>query len=521
MDAINTLTFLMFIAVLLVGGSHKIGLSYPIALVIGGSLVGFIPGLTLINFDPRVLLFIILPPILFHASYNISFKEFKHYLPEILSLGFGLVIATTIVVSFIFKKLFPDLPWALAIAFGSIVSPPDAVAVTGILKKFPIGSRLTTILEGESLINDAFALVIYRFSVLALVTGSFSLQEATLQIFYVSLGRILIGLVCVYILNYISFYLDPVLSVVFSFVIPYMTFLLADFFETSGVLAVVTCGLLGARLLVTHFQPLTRVLAWAYWDIFIILLNCFIFILIGLEFHHVVAKISLKQFWTYLGYGFIILISMIAIRFIWIYLRRAYWHWHVRHDPILRKKSKTFMLHALVSSWAGMRGIVSLTTALALPYTFLNGQALPGRDIVIFLTFQIIFFTLVLPGLTLPTLIRWLNIKPSLHREELLIARKNLEKIALHELERLHDFKHLETWEKELLSNYFISRHQIMKFLSISEEHKIERTRHYILQKQREHLMELWLSDEISDSLMSHLERELDIEESHLARGEF
>ena len=146
---------------------------------------------------------------------------------------------------------------------------------------------------------------------------------------------------------------------------------------------------------------------------------------------------------------------------------------------------------------------------------------MPGRDIVIFLTFQIIFFTLVLPGLTLPTLIRWLNIKPSLHREELLIARKNLEKIALHELERLHDFKHLETWEKELLSNYFISRHQIMKFLSISEEHKIERTRHYILQKQREHLMELWLSDEISDSLMSHLERELDIEESHLARGEF
>lgn len=520
LNVLYTIILLMYVAILLVGLSQKIRLPYPIALVIGGAAIGFIPGLSPIEFDPKLLLVIVLPPILFYASYNISFKEFIKYSSEIFSLAIGLVIVTTVVISCLFKWLFPHLPWSLAIAFGAIVSPPDAVAATAVLRRFSLSSRLITILEGESLINDASALIIYRFAVIGLFsTQAFSFHELTLQILQVTFGGIGIGLICGYLFNKISSYLIPVLSVACSFVIPYATYSVADYLEASGVLAVVACGLVGARLLVTQSAPLTRVLAWASWDILVILLNCFIFILIGLEFRHVITQISPHQFWTYFVYGLLIIGALIGTRIIWIYLRRGWWHFRVRHNPNLKKLSKTYMKHAVISSWAGMRGIVSMTAALALPLNLADGTILVGRDIVIFLTFQVIFFTLVLPGLTLPFLVKWLHIQPVVSQEKLLEARKSLARAAHAEIERLFEQRQVNLMEKELLISYFSSRHQIMESYSISEEHQMEQARHRILQKQRAHLMELWIDDEISDHLMSELEREIDIEEIHLVRG--
>lgn len=520
LNTFDAFVLLMYVAVLLVGAAQKMRVSYPIALVIGGSLLGFVPGLTFIDFDPRFLLVIVLPPLLFYASYSLSFKEFFLYFSDIFSLAIGLVLVTTLFVAVLFKWLFPELSWPLAFAFGAIVSPPDAVAITTILKSFSINSRLRTILEGESLINDAAALVIYKFAIIAIMTNNFDVKVMIPQVFYIALGGIILGLAVGYLFDKISSFLSPALAVVHSFIVPYVTYCLADFLNLSGVLAVVSCGLLGARILITKKNPLTRVLAWASWDLLIILLNCFIFILIGLQFRQILVNTSWQDIWLYSGYGVFITFAIIFIRFIWIYFRRLLWHFHIRKNPRKVQQSKVYLLHALISSWAGMRGIVSLTAALALPFSLPNGMPLPGRDIVIFLTFEIIFLTLIIPGLTLPLLIKWLNISSASSQAEMLHARKALAEIAKKEIHRLHVLKQLDKDESNLLSTYFTSHHKLREISSISEEHKIERARHHILQKQRERLMKMWMSNKVNDNLMSDLERELDIEESHLARGE-
>lgn len=516
----DSFVLLMFIAVLLVAAAYKIRVPYPVILVIGGAVCGFIPGIALFSFDPNILLKIVLPPILFHASYALPYKEFIRYLRDILAAGFWLVLLTAAVVALLFKWLFPDLPWALAFAFGALISPPDATAATSTLKRFSISSRLRTILEGESLINDATALVIYRFAVLALLTGSFSLSEVSIQILYVAGAGILIGLIAGYLLNKIASYLHPVVSVVLSFVIPYLTYFLADYLGASGVLAVVACGLLGARMLIPYFTPLTRVLAWTSWDIFTILLNCFIFILIGLEFRLIVGKMPLHEIWVLAWYGALLTAAIVLTRYLWIYCRRGLFHYKVRKDPSRVQQSKVYLLHAAIAGWAGMRGIVSLTAALALPLTLANGALLEGRDIVLFLTFEIIVLTLILPGLTLPWLIRALKIQPVNCESEMAQARKNLAQVARDKIQNLHALRELEDEERDLLLAYFDSRHRIMEVFSLSEEHKIEVARHLVLQRQRDHLQEMWKDEKINEMLMSYLERELDIEEAHLANRE-
>lgn len=520
MSAINSLVLLMYMAILLVGIAQKLRIPYPIVLVLGGALFGFIPDITLMNIDPNVLLLIVLPPILFYASYSLSFKEFILYYKDIISVAVGLVLATTVVVAILFKWLFPELTWGLAFAFGALISPPDAVAVSSTLKRFSISSRLRTILEGESLVNDAMALVIYKFAVLAILTGTFSIHAAGVQFFYVAFGGIAIGLILGYVLHTISSYMDPVLAVVCSFVIPYATFCIADAMATSGVLAVVSCGLLGSRMLLTDFNPLTRVLGWASWDILIILLNCFIFIMIGLEFRQIIETMPFYEIWQLAGSGVLITLAIIATRYLWIFIRRGWWHYRARKSPVLRQQSKIYMLHAIIGGWAGMRGIVSLTAALALPILLPDGVPLEGRNIVLFLTFEVIFLTLVLPGLTLPWLIRRLHLKPVEQTSAMLQARKKLASIATHEIERLHAMQRFGDEDKDVLDKYFHSRHRILEIISVSEEDTIEQVRHHILQRQREHLMLLWIQNEVDHTTMSHLERELDIEESHLARGE-
>ena len=520
MTPADSFALLMFIAVLLVGAAYKIKVPYPVALVIGGAVCGFIPGITLFSFDPAILLSIVLPPILFHASYALPYKEFIRYLRDILAAGFWLVIVTALVVALLFKWLFPDLSWALAFAFGALISPPDATAATSTLKRFSISSRLRTILEGESLINDATALVIYRFAVLALVTGSFSISALSIQFLYVASAGILIGLIAGYLLNKIASYLHPVIAVVHSFVIPYLTYFLANYLGASGVLAVVACGLLGARMLIPLFSPLTRVLAWTSWDIFTILLNCFIFILIGLEFRLIVSEMALREIGTLIGYGVLLTAAIVLTRYLWIYCRRGLWHYKVRSDPEAVRQSKVYLVHAAIAGWAGMRGIVSLTAALALPLTLESGATLEGRDTVLFLTFEIILLTLILPGLTLPWLIRALKIKPINHEAKMAEAREKLRQVAREEIQNMHSLNELQDEERDLLHAYFESRHRIMEVISYSEEHTIEVARHRVLQRQREELGKMHKLEEIDEALVAYLERELDIEEAHLANRE-
>lgn len=519
MNTLQTIILLMTLAIVLVGIALRLRIPYPLALVLGGAALGFAPGLNEIPFNPNFVLVIVLPPTLYYAAYSIPFKEFRRNIQDILWLALGLVIVTTLFIGLLFKWLFPELPWALAFTFGAIISPPDAVAATAILRRFTISSRLLTVLEGESLINDATGLVLYRIGVIALLSGIFSLTGASLEFTKVAVGGILIGMMTGYLLHaFSSRFLDPILAVVFSFTIPYLTYILADLLQVSGVLAVVINGLIGSRMMVTKFAALTRVIGWASWDILIILLNCFIFILIGLQLSGVMHRLTMEKIFIYFGYGLILTVATIIIRFVWVYLRQGIICLKGKKGFYFRRES----LHeAIILSWSGMRGIVSLSAALALPYYLPDGSALPGRDIVTFLTFTVILLSLLIPGLTLSSLMKWLNIQLTQEDQDTKMVRKELLKAAKEEVEHLHTSGQIDQQDYNFLINYFNHRHQMFEIALKAKTrfYSLESARMQVLNKKRQRLLNMWEKNEISDELFNLLERELDVEEVYLARA--
>lgn len=516
------LIVLVFLATVLVGLAQKMQIPYPIILVLGGMVIGFIPGLQVISLDPNLILIIVLPPILYYAAFSISFREFIKNWREIFSLALGLVILTTLVVGVIFKWIFPEYPWALAFAFGAIVSPPDSVAATTILKRFAISPNLLTILEGESLINDASALVLYKLAVAAILSGVFSFTEASVEFVKIVSGGTLIGLISGFLLqNFSRRYLEPVAGVLFSFTIPYITYISAQSLDVSGVLAVVVNGLMGSRILAKHHSSLRRVLGFAFWDIFIILMNCFIFVLIGLQLRGLVSMMTSKQIILYIAYACLITLALIVIRLLWVYAKSGLAYFKALTKPKASNLCPQILRHAAIMGWSGMRGIVSLTAALALPYTSPNGLPIEGRDEVIFITFVVILITLLLPSSTLAYLIRLMKIEHHTGHQATHQARKRLAKVAEEKIRHLHGAKSISDREFTFLSNYFTSQRYIFE---ISDSHlkkmsDLESARLKVFQAQRNELLEMWEKQEIDDRLFRQLEHELDVEESHIARA--
>lgn len=509
MESLYTFITLMFIAALLVAIAQKLKIAYPIALVLAGAVIGFIPALKPINFDPNILLVIVLPPILYTSSFSISFREFRANWKEIFSLALGLVFITTLVIGCIFKWLFPEFPWPLAFAFGAIISPPDAVAASAILKRFSMNSRLLTILEGESLVNDASALVLYRLAVTALLSGVFSFYDAGFEFFRISLGGIAVGVVFGVVMQRFSRrYLDPIVGVVLSLTMPYMTYILANSLGVSGVLAVVTNGLIGSYIILSHPSPMRRIAGFLAWDIFAILLNCFIFILIGLQLKTLTSDMTFNEVLLNMSYGVLFTAVLIAVRMAWVYLRSSFASFYNLGE-------------ATLLGWSGMRGIVSLTAALALPITLPDGMIIDGREEVIFITFIVIMLTLLIPGFTLAPLIRWMHLEnnepPNDHR-----IRKELTRIAKDRIEQLNNSQALKPEQLDFLNTYFnmqrnafeISTSPMVKFESL------ESLRLQIIQEQRNHLIVMWKKQEVTDRQLTKLEHELDLEETRMARAE-
>ena len=517
MENLQILFFLLLSAVLMVGVAQKINVPYPLILILGGAAISFLPGHTHIYFDPNLLLLIVLPPVLYHSAFGISFREFQADWKNIFSLALGLVALTTVVIALIFKWLFPDYSWALAFAFGAIISPPDAVAVTSILKRFSIHSRLVTLLEGESLINDASAIVIYKITVVALMTGTLSLTAGIEQFFYVVTGGIIVGLVFGLLSQEFSRrYLEPVLGVVFSFIIPYVTYILAHLFSVSGVLAVVVNGLIGSRLSHSHHSPLRRVLGYAVWDVYIILLNCLVFILIGLQIRTISEKMTHYEMITYTGYALLFSFAMVVVRMIFVYTRAGIVY--IRSS----QHSSQMFKESLIAGWAGMRGIVSLAVALSLPFTTSEGLPLAGRDEVVFMTFMVIFITLIVPGITLPFLIQWLNLR-SAHKTTIeQEIRQQLAHFTEEKLKDLHQSNRITQKEYRFLNSYFHSQHKVLELAHKEEKAlpNIEIARREVIQYQRSKLIELWKLHQLDDKHFTHLENELDMLETHTARAE-
>src|SRR6266550_2622001 len=400
--------------------ARKLHVPYPILFVIGGSLLGLIPKLPKVRLDPELVFLFFLPPLLFPAALFTSWRDFRANLRPISLLAIGLVLFTTVAVAWL-AHYFMGLPLAAGFVLGAIISPPDAIAATAIADRLNLPRRIVTILEGESLVNDATALVAYRFAVVAVVTGSFSLAQASGKFFIVGIGGILIGFAVGWLAEQFHKRVDDApIEITVSLLTPFAAYLLAERLEVSGVLAVVTAGLhLGWRLpeLLT-FK--TRLRGGPVWEMVEFLLNGFVFILIGLQLPEVLSALSgdaipiPRLIW----YALLISFAVVLIRILWVfpatYLPRLLFKKLCRRDPYPKWQ------HVTIVAWTGMRGVVSLAAALALPNTIRNGSPFPGRDLILFLTFIVIMATLVVQGLSLPPLIRWLGVKDdgSMEKEE-------------------------------------------------------------------------------------------------------
>jgi len=503
--------------------ARKLHIPYPILFVVGGSLLGLIPKLPKVRLDPELVFLFFLPPLLFPAALFTSWRDFRANLRPISLLAIGLVLFTTIAVALLAHH-FMDLPLAAGFVLGAIVSPPDAIAATAIVDRLRVPRRIVTILEGESLVNDATALVAYRFAVVAVTTGSFSLASAGGQFFIVGIGGMLIGLAVGWLAERFHKRVDDApIEITVSLLTPFAAYLPAERLGVSGVLAVVTAGLyLGWRTPeITNFR--TRLQGGPVWEMVEFLLNGFVFILIGLQLPEVLRALSanaipLRQL---VWYALVISLAVIFIRILWVFPATYLPRWLFK--TIREKDPYPSWRHVTIVAWTGMRGVVSLAAALALPLTIQNGSPFPGRDLILFLTFIVILATLVVQGLSLPPLIRWLGIKDdgAAEKEER-EARLKANQAAL---ARLNEIAERDPAKADALQRLRIEYEDRIRQLESYENadgpHRLfsseyEHLSYEALQVERRIILRLRNESVISDEVLRRIQRDIDLAEARL-----
>jgi len=449
-----------------------------------------------------------------------SWRDFKANIRPISLLAIGLVVATTITVGVALKLLIPGIPWAAAFVLGAIVSPPDAVAATSILSRLNIPRRVATVLEGESLVNDASGLVLYKFAVAAVLTGAFSLLDASVQFVVIAIGGVAIGMLMGLLFVFIHRGLgDTFIEVLTTLMVPYITYILAESLHLSGVLAVVAAGLVRGRYSPEIVSAEMRIIARSVWNLLVFLLNSLVFILIGLLLSGVIGRLTGYSPEQLVLYGTVISLVAVLVRFAWIfpatYVPRILSESLNRRDPAPPKEELFIM------SWCGMRGIVSLAAALALPLTLLDGTPFPERDLIIFLTFVVIAVTLVLQGLTLAPLIRRLQVGSDWsEQEEQQRARMALTHAALAAIAEAVAQENISNELADRIRAEFAEKITLSFPGSIVVDHgagdPAKRLRRAALKAERRELIRIWRENQISDDVLHHLEEDLDYQESRL-----
>jgi CPA1 family monovalent cation:H+ antiporter len=519
MALIQFFLILLLCAVALGTVARRFDFPYPIALVIGGGALGFIPGLPQVPFNPDLILFLVLPPILYQAAMLTSWRDFKANGITIALLSVGLVIATTVAVGAALKLMVPEMPWAAALVFGAIVSPPDAVAATAILSRLNIPRRVVNVLEGESLVNDASALVLYKFAVAAVLTGSFSLVEASTEFVGIALGGIAAGLACGMVFLAVHRYLgDLLIEVLTSLLVPYVAYLVAESFHVSGVLAVVAAGLLRGRHTPIIASADMRMVSRAIGNVLVFLLNTMVFVMMGMQLSGIVERMQGYSVFELVCAGALLSAVAIAVRFAWIY--PAFYLPNAVGRYLKRRGEIPPEAEYFIMSWCGMRGIVSLAAALALPPVLSDGSPFPYRDPIIFFTFVIIAVTLVLQGLSLPVLIRRLNVGTDWRvHEEQANARSAMSTAATAAIDELAVREKAPPELAGRISAEFaekVANSEPGSPMSEQEAGLAQRLRHAALMAEREALIRLWRDNQISDEVLHQFEEALDHQEAHL-----
>src|SRR5438477_6770351 len=501
--------------------ARKIRIPYPILLTIGGVVLALVPGLPAIHLDPQLVFNLFLPPLLYPAAVYTSWRDFRTNLRSILPLAIFLVLLTMTATAYLFHGL-TGLPLAVGFVFGALISPPDAVAALAVTQHLRVPRRIIVILEGESLINDATSFISFRFAVAAVMTGAFSLAQASLQFLLVAAGGICVGLAVGWLATQVQKRLDdPPVQTVFSLLTPYIAYFSGEKLHVSGILAVVIAGIYYGWRAPHVLSGRMRLQAVPVWEMVVFILNGVLFMLIGLQLPEVIRALAPGSAMGVAKLAVLILATIVLVRFVWMfaatYLPRLL-------SRTFRRKNPAPWQHTALIAWTGLRGADSLAGALAIPFLLGNGEPFPGRDLILLLTFCVIFGTLVLQGLTLTPLVRWLKIADDhVPQQEERMARLKANEAALDRIEEMGSSNQARPETVERLRAEYADR---IRQLSRKGAHEkavgrlfskdFEELAREALQTERDTVITLRNEEAINDQVLRRIQRDIDLAEARL-----
>jgi CPA1 family monovalent cation:H+ antiporter len=504
--------------------ARKMALPYPVVLVIVGLALSLVPRLPEVKLDPNIVFYFFLPPLLYPAALFTSWRDFLRNLRPILLLAIGLVLFTMISVAAITHALIPSLPWAAAFALGAIVSPPDAIAATSVIRRLLVPHRIVSILEGESLVNDATALVALQFAVAALMTGQFSFGHASLRFVWAAAGGIGFGLLVGVAMRWVQRHLDdPPVQITISLLTPFVAYLAAERLHVSGVLAVVAAGIYLGWHSPLMLSARTRLQAYAFWETVVFLINGFVFIVIGLQLPGILRALHGESLIGPFTNGLVISGVVIVVRIAWVVLA-AYVPRLLSKKLRARDPCPPWQEVAIVG-WSGMRGVISLAAAFALPFALSDGSAFPGRNYILFLAFSVILATLVVQGLTLPFVIRKLGLKADgTEDEEERTARLEANKAAIEFIEKGRESGDFSADAVGRLRAEYDERVEQLQLCADNPDDcrgeiatpQYQRLQREALRVERQTIIRLRNQRVINDDALRRIQRDLDLAEARL-----
>ncbi len=507
----------MFLAIIVLHyAAHRLGLPPSVALLTGGALLAFLPGLPAITVDPNLVLVVFLPPLLMDGAWSIALAKLRRHMIGIASLAVGAVLFTTIVIAQVTHLLFPTLPWAACAALGAIVSPPDAVSARAVLQRVKLPRRLQILLEGESLLNDASGLVLFRFAVAAGITGTFSSVDAVGSFFGLAIGGALVGIAVGAIwLHFVRRLGDEYLIIAATVLVGWAAYVLGELIHVSGVIATVVAGLIAGWFQHTVFTAAMRMRGVSFWSVLVFLMEASVFVLIGLSLRGVVERGG--------GFGVVIqdmglpilaiLIALTVARFVWVFASdiviRLFNTLGFKRYPPLGTSNAT------VLSWAGVRGVVTLALALSLPESF------PGRDFILVTSFAVILGTVLIQGTTLGRIIEWAGlVEPESERARLTMAQAEaaMAKAQLVTVQGLAYDTSGNLIHPQLLKRYQVRAERSADYVERIDHYTPLLHAHFDVVLEavatgRRELIRLHRTGEIDDETLHELERDLDLEE--------
>lgn len=491
----------------------------PVLLAITGICISFIPSFSHITISPDLILVVFLPALIYHTAFYITPRELRSNWIPITVLGLGLVVATLLVVAVTGYALIAGVPLASAFVLGAILSPTDTVAPAAVISRLGLPRRMRVLLEGESLVNDAIALVAYSLAVAAATSGRYSIPHSLLRFVEVSTGGMAIGVAVGWAVGIIRRHVhDAGTALTISLVTPYVAFIPASEAHLSGVLATAAAGVyLGAQAQ-GLFQPAVRLRAQSFWEMLVFLLNSALFVLLGLQFRPVIDGLGNYSALQLIAYGVLTSAVVVVLRLLWLL---ALPNQALRLPRLGRSEGERRWRSRFVVGWSGVRGAVSLAAALAIPLTIQGGAPFPGRDLVLFIAFCLILTTLIVQGGTLPWLLRLLGFRQEPGASERAVqARIRLTEAALARLEELATAEGEALAELSALRELYEARLSRLEGFSdsgdreeaLADAEAYRSLRQDINDAERATLHRVFDRGELTLDEMRHLERELDHE---------